>query len=166
MSGRNPVAVIGLGNLLMRDEGVGLVALRNLESGWKNGGVDFVHAGTPSMGLLHHFEGRRKIIFLDGGTCGAKSGEFRRFLPHEVRTRKSESRQSLHEFDLIRLIECAKKLGLAEYSEVVVYCMEILDMECGEALSDVVSGGLPAFVDAVTSELSKEVGGRSALSED
>jgi hydrogenase maturation protease len=154
---RNRIAVIGLGNLLMKDEGVGLVALKSIESCWKNGGVDFVHAGTPSMGLLHLFEGRKKLIFLDGGLCGAEGGEFRRFYPQEVRTVKEQKRQSLHEFDLIRLIEFAAKLGLTQQMEIVIYCMEILDMECGEALSDSVTNGLPAFVKAVTSELAEDI---------
>jgi hydrogenase maturation protease len=157
MMDRNSIAVIGLGNLLMRDEGVGLIALKSIEDGWKNGGVDFVHAGTPSMGLLHHFEGRRKLIFLDGGMCGSASGEFRRFLPYEVKTNKAEKRHSLHEFDLIKLIDFAKKLGLAQQMEIVIYCMEIFEMECGDTLSECVVSGLPAFVDAVTSELSRDI---------
>jgi hypothetical protein len=64
------MAVIGLGNLLMRDEGAGLHALKLIENAWHYGDIDFVYAGTPSFGLLHQFEGRKKIIFIDGGMCG------------------------------------------------------------------------------------------------
>jgi hydrogenase maturation protease len=150
---RSEIAVIGLGNLLMRDEGIGLVALGSLETGWSGSGVDFVHAGTPSMGLLHHFEGRRKIIFLDGGFCGTDSGTFRRFRPDDVKSMKGERKFSLHEFDLIRLIDVAERLGLIEHTEVVIYCMEICDMELGDELSEEVRTGLPAFIDALVCEL-------------
>jgi hydrogenase maturation protease len=152
---RNSIAVIGLGNLLMGDEGVGLIALDSIAGEWNQGGVDFIHAGTPSMGLLHYFEGRRKLVILDGGMCGAKIGEWKRFEPEEVRSRKPENGLSLHQFDLVRLIDIASKLGLSEHTEVVIYCMEIERMEWGEGLSEHVEHGLPGLVRAVKEELAK-----------
>jgi hydrogenase maturation protease len=153
---RNRIAVIGLGNLLMKDEGVGLVAVSSMQRMWKHGGVDFVPAGTPSMSLLHHFDGRKKLIFVDGGRCGVETGAFRRFHANEVRSVKEQKRRSLHEFDLIKLIECAEKIGLVDDTEIVIYCIEILDMELGEELSEKVTSGLPALMQAVMDELSED----------
>jgi len=36
------------------------------------------------MNLLHQFDEREKIIFIDAGNCGIKAGEYKKFTPDEV----------------------------------------------------------------------------------
>ena len=82
------MAVIGLGNRLLADEGAGLHAIDLLRGKLANrhshderplaNNVDLVDAGTPGMNLLHQFAEREKIIFIDAGNCGLKPGEYRR----------------------------------------------------------------------------------------
>ena len=70
---RSKLAVIGLGNWLLSDEGTGLHAIESLqekinrEDGSVKPDVDLVDAGTPGMNLLHQFDEREKIIFIDAG---------------------------------------------------------------------------------------------------
>ena len=93
---RNKIAVIGIGNELLQDEGAGIHAVRALQrklapasSGTKNNRAaagkalketdvqaDIVEAHTGGMSLLHQFEDRKKLIFIDSGFCGARPGEY------------------------------------------------------------------------------------------
>ena len=76
---RSKMAVIGLGNRLLSDEGAGLHAIELLKEKIKKKNstldVDLVEAGTPGPALLHQFDDREKIIFIDAGNCGLKPGE-------------------------------------------------------------------------------------------
>lgn len=70
-----PILVLGLGNLLMGDDGLGPVLLREVESfyGRHSEEVEFVDGGTQGLALLGRFAGRRAVVILDAlarGTAG------------------------------------------------------------------------------------------------
>lgn len=152
---RSKMAVIGLGNRLLSDEGAGLHAVELLKEKLKkkNGApdvdVDLVEAGTPGPGLFYQFDGREKIIFIDAGNCGLKPGEYKRFRPREVVSRKETNRYSLHEFDLIECLEMAKSIQKTGKVDVVIYCIQPSEMKMTETLSPVVKKSLPFLVQEV-----------------
>jgi len=118
-----------------------------------SGGVDFVDAGTPGMNLLHQFENRDRIIFIDSGECGLTPGKFARFRPDEVRSLKTMKNYSLHEFDLIRFLDKARELGKAGGTDIVIYCMQAGEIRISEKLSPEVSSGMPRMVDNIWCEI-------------
>lgn len=150
---RNRTAVIGLGNYLLADEGAGMHAVELLRKRKYSGGVDFVDAGTPGMNLLHQFESRERIIFIDSGECGLKPGRFARFRPDEVRSLKKVKNYSLHEFDLISFLEKAKEMGKTAGTDILVYCMQAGEIRMSERLSPEVSSGMPGMIDEIWSEI-------------
>jgi len=157
---RHKMAVIGLGNRLLADEGAGLHAVellqKQLESAGNDAGpppVDVIEAGTPGMSLLHQFDEREKIIFVDAGNCGIQPGKYRRFTPDEAVTLKKVNGYSLHEFDLMGFLEFAKKMGISQNVEVVIYCMQAAEVVMSESLSPVVDEGLPLMVRDVWDEV-------------
>ncbi|HLP48540.1 MAG TPA: hydrogenase maturation protease [Candidatus Kapabacteria bacterium] len=155
---RNKTAVIGLGNRLLADEGAGLCAVELLRSKLEqeplpSPGVDLVEAGTPGMNLLHQLDEREKIIFIDAGNCGIAAGDYRRFLPQDAISLKEIKNQSLHEFDLIRFLEFAQKLGKTQNMEIIIYCIQAVDMSLTETLSPEVQKNLPALVQDVYNEI-------------
>ena len=158
---RNKIAVIGLGNRLLADEGAGLHALDLLRQkmnqenrGRKDDdGIDLVEAGTPGMPLLHQLEEREKIIFIDAGHCGSKPGQYQRFKPGAVISRKKVKNHSLHEFDLIRFLEFARQMNLIENKEIVIYCIQVAQMGMSETLSPALEKSLPALVRDVYHEI-------------
>ena len=64
------ILVLGVGNLLMGDEGVGVHALRWLEAEPPLAGVRLLDGGTGGANLLGEFEGRRAIILIDATRDG------------------------------------------------------------------------------------------------
>ncbi len=149
------MAVIGLGNRLLADEGAGMHAIELLRDKFKDGtiNVDLVEAGLPGMALLHHFEDREKIIFIDAGNCGLKPGQYRRFTPGEAVSQKDNKGHSLHEFDLMSFLEFAKSRNLTGNVRVVIYCVQAKEMKMSEHLSPVVEKNLPVLVSDVYDEV-------------
>ncbi|MBN2739021.1 MAG: hydrogenase maturation protease [Spirochaetales bacterium] len=149
---RNKLALIGLGNYLMKDEGFGLRVIPFLFEELKGLPVDLVEGGTPGLNLLHEFQEREALIFLDAGYCGQAPGEFARFTPDDVKSNKLLAGLSLHEFDLMKFIKSAEKLGFVQNTEIVVFCMQVKEIALSEEFSPEVQAGLPAFVEAVCAE--------------
>jgi len=148
----------------MADDGAGLQAVRLLaekvrdlpvtaaENPTFTFNVDLIEAGTPGMTLLHQFDEREKIIFIDAGNCGIQPGEYRRFTPDQVSSLKKNPNVSLHEFDLIQLLEFASQVFKRKI-DVSIYCIQALDINISEKLSPVVSDALPLLVEDVYHEL-------------
>jgi len=152
---RNETAVIGLGNPLLADEGAGLHACEHLskQPALRTLKVDVVEAGTPGMNLLHQFEERKKIIFIDAGNLGLEAGRYRRFLPGEAVSLKKAGGFSLHEFDLMGFLDFARQMGISENVDVVIYGIQAAEVVMSETLSEPVQKGLPLVVQAVLEEL-------------
>ncbi|MGD2086920.1 MAG: hydrogenase maturation protease [Candidatus Aminicenantes bacterium] len=161
---RKKMAIIGLGNRLLADEGAGLHAIDLLKEKLKNGNkavdIDLVEAGTPGLNLVHQLEGRKKIIFIDAGNCRMKPGEYIRFLPHEVRSLKKSKNHSysLHQFDLMAFLDFAASMGMTREVEVVIYCIQAAEITMSEKLSPAVARRMPLLVRDVYDEVKKEMG--------
>lgn len=149
---RNPTVIIGLGNYLLGDEGVGLHAIHLLEKKMREKAVDLVEGGVCGMNLMHQFEERTKVIFIDAGNCGVKPGQHIRFRPDEVVSRKKKKRQSLHDFDLIDFLEVADKLGKTKGVEVIIYCIQPQEIKLSDRLSPAVEKSLPFLIEKVYNE--------------
>jgi hydrogenase maturation protease len=107
-----PVLVLGLGNTLLTDDGVGPALAEHLagtEDHW-NGQVEFVDGGTQGLALLGPFAGRRALIILDALTTGAAPGTIHRFTLPELRTVTPVRGASAHEGNAGELLNAAELL--------------------------------------------------------
>lgn len=73
---RPPVLVLGLGNSLLTDDGVGLELLRRIEgtSVGSDPRFELVDGGTQGVALVGLFEDRRGVLLLDAEQRGAAPG--------------------------------------------------------------------------------------------
>ncbi len=157
--GRNKTAIIGLGNYLLGDEGAGMHAVELLREKMNGQNVDIVDAGTPGMNLLHQFEEREKVIFIDAGNLGLKPGEYKRFTYNQVRSLKKNKGYSLHEFDLISFLEQATALKKTDGIDIVIYGIQASEIIMSEKLSDIVQRTLePLVVDVYNEALFEKEG--------
>ena len=150
---KNETVVIGLGNPLMADEGIGneLVELLRLTS--ENiSGVDFLDAGTGGMALLYHFENRKKAIIIDCAFMGEKPGTIKRFTPKEVKTVKKLAHLSLHEVDILKVIELATQLGQCP-DQIVFYAIEPEKVQQQQHLTETLQKKLPQYAKQIQAEL-------------
>ena len=150
---RKDITVIGLGNPLMSDEGIGvhlLDCLSRMSSRWPE--VDFIDGGTGGISILHHIEGRRKVVLIDCAFMGAEVGAIRKFGPDEVESTKTLAHQSLHEADLLNVLKMSEKLGQAP-EEVVIFGIEPFVVEPGLKLSNDIEKQVNHYISVITEEL-------------
>jgi hydrogenase maturation protease len=161
----NGILVAGIGSVLMGDEGVGVFVLRRLlaERGGIGpigpirpilpSGIDFVELGTGGIALVHQLAGRRKAVIIDCAKMGEEPGTIRRFTPEEIRSRKVVTGGSLHEGDVLGIIDLAKSLGQAP-PEIVIFGIEPERIDPGAGLSEPLRMRIGEYVRAVAAELS------------
>jgi len=154
-SARRPTVVLGLGNPLMADEGIGVRLVERLaESAEEYPDVEFVDVGTGGLSVLYKLEGRRKAVFIDCAYMGEEPGAIKRFLPDEVRTKKVLAHESLHEADLLRIIDLASELGQAP-EEVVIFGIQPQRIEPAIGLSPVLEARMDEYLGSIRRELEK-----------
>ncbi len=103
------ILVLGVGNVLMGDEGAGVHAIRLLERGPAVSGVTYLDGGTGGFHLLSLFQQHDPIIFIDATMDGKAAGTITviepRFASDFPRT------LSAHDIGLRDLLESAQLIG-------------------------------------------------------
>lgn len=151
---KKPIVVLGLGNPLMADEGIGVHLIERLARSaeqWPE--VDFVDAGTGGMAVLHLIEGRARAVFIDCAFMGQEPGTLRRFTPEEVRSTKVLAHQSLHDADLLRILSLAEQLGQCP-ERVAIFGIEPQVVELRQGISPVLLDATEHYLSEIFSELS------------
>jgi hydrogenase maturation protease len=144
--------VIGLGNPLMGDDGLGLVALERLRTEWQVAPeVELVDGGTWGMNLLPVIEDAARVILIDAIHVGAAPGTPVRIerarLPRYLATKISP-----HQVDLRDVIALAELRGTLP-EDTVALGLEPERVAFGEGLSEAVRGRVEGLAARVAQEL-------------
>jgi hydrogenase maturation protease len=153
---RKPVVVLGLGNPLMADEGIGVYLVERLmDSAAEYPGADFVEAGTGGVSILYSLEERHKAIVIDCAFMDEPPGTIRRFTPDQVQSVKVLAHQSLHEVDLMQILAMARQLGQAP-DEIVLFGIQPQRVEPGLGLSRTLMERIDEYISTISRELRTE----------
>ena len=137
-----PVLVLGLGNILLADDGVGVTLLERLRpEGRDVAGVEFLDGGTQGLALVPWVAGRRALLILDAVARGAKPGTIH-VIRDPVELRQSGGRTA-HESNAGSLIAALDLLGDLP-PEVVVVGIEPAELKTRIGLSEAVEAAVPA----------------------
>jgi hydrogenase maturation protease len=147
-----PVLVLGVGNLLLKDEGVGVHVARKLMAVDLPSHVEVVDGGTGGLDLLEDMEGRKKVVIVDTVKGGHPPGSIYRMTPEDMED-QPEACLSLHDMDVPRLLKTADLLGIKR-PEIVIIGIEPKDMESADLeLSPEIEGRIPKVIELVMKEI-------------
>ena len=135
-----PTLVLGLGNLLLEDDGAGLRLLEELRRDPRHGEeIEFVDGGSQGLALLGYFDGRARVLVLDAVQLGAPPGTVHVLGASDLRAAHAAT---AHESGALELLELARLLGEVP-ENVVVLGIEPEVMRTGIGLSEAVEAALP-----------------------
>jgi hydrogenase maturation protease len=155
-----PVLVLGLGNVLLGDDGVGPTLLREVQGLYSGvSDVECVDGGTQGLALLGYLGGRQALIILDAFAGGGTPGDVSVLEGPEVTSYRARRSTTAHEGNAAELLAIAQLLNeLPE--QVVLIGVEPERVHTEHGLSQRVAGALPAalvktcaVVERVLSEL-------------
>jgi len=106
-----PLLVLGLGNPLCQDDGVGVVAVARLLERWSTGpGVKMLEGGTLGLWLLPLLESYRTVLLVDAIRADGEPGTLVRIEGEEV-ARAAAHRLSVHQVGVGDLMDAAQLRG-------------------------------------------------------
>ncbi len=155
------ILVLGVGNLLLRDEGFGVHAIRRFEEGYAvSENVKVLDGGTAGLALLDAILASSHIIVVDVARMDARPGTLVRFdgagLP-----RLFKAKQSAHDWGLSEILLQARLLG--HHPTVVVIAAEPEDMATFDLdLSPRLAERLPEAVECIVAEIQAAGGSAKA----
>lgn len=154
MSEPKPLRIIGVGNPLLADDGLGIVAAERLAALDWPAGVEVLDGGTGGLTLLDLLAGARGVILVDAVAMGAAPGTLRRFTCEELADLPAESPGlSLHGGGLSEVLALARELG--SLPPLVLFGVEPATVELQLGLSPAVAAGLNELLAAVVKEVAR-----------
>jgi len=143
--------VIGLGNPLYGDDGVGVRAVQILGEQTLPPGVEVVDGGTQGLGIVNLMEGRQRVILIDAADMGQDPGQFVRFLLDEVRLLGNDQHLSVHAAGLRDALLLAQTLKMLP-GEVIIFGVQPANLGWDNTLSPQIEATLPKLIEAVLAE--------------
>ena len=150
--------VLGLGNSILTDDGVGIHVIREVAARSHPDGITFAEASVGGLRLLETIEGYHRLILADAiRTPSGIPGEIHRLLVTDVRA--SMHAGSTHDLSFRGALAFGRRLGMAlpDDKHIVIVAIEAEDvLTFGEVPTPAVAASIPQAVKAVLCELEME----------
>jgi hydrogenase maturation protease len=144
------IVVIGVGNLLMKDEGIGIHAVQALQEIGLPPDVRLIDGGT-SPDLIAYTKAGDKLIIIDAAKAGGEPGAIYRFRPEDLAS-ETGALTSAHELGVTQNLELMSLLG-NKPAETIIIGIEPKEIDAGLELSPELQQKLPDIVKIVLKEI-------------
>jgi hydrogenase maturation protease len=146
--------ILGIGNPILGDDGVGIKVVRELKKHVKDPDVKLDEAATGGINLLDQIIGFDKAILVDTiKNKSIRNGEIKRLSLGELSSFHSFNP---HDIGLPEACKLAKRLGETRIPhDITIFgiALDKMQYEFGEELSEEISKTVPKTVDMIMSEL-------------
>jgi hydrogenase maturation protease len=148
---RTPILLIGVGNILFSDEGVGVHLIHEMEKMVLPENIELLDGGTATLSFLDSLSNREKVIIIDAVKGNNKPGTIYRFTPADITVRKDIS-TSLHQIGVMESLTMFEFIG-DRPQEVVIFGIEPEILDWGMNLSPSVEAVIPKLIEMIYEEL-------------
>jgi len=143
----------------MADEGIGTVLVDELSKLALAGklpseNIEYYDGGCGGMYLLHTIAERKKAILIDCCLMGTEPGTIRRFTPDDVNSVKQMAHLSLHEVDILKVLELAKQIGQCP-DDIVIFGIEPVSIAQQLHLNEPIQAKIPDYIETIKSEIQR-----------
>ncbi|GAB4368129.1 MAG: HyaD/HybD family hydrogenase maturation endopeptidase [Calditrichia bacterium] len=153
---KKPILILGVGNLLCSDEGVGVHLIRRLQNIALPPQVEVVDGGTAGFELIEYFRNRKKVILIDALHMEAEPGSLFRLTMDDF-AQADLGPFAVHQIGLPELFHHVRKLDSPP--EVVIFGVVPKDIQNFKiGLSPQVEDRLPEIISLVIKEISEGPG--------
>ncbi|WP_456451852.1 HyaD/HybD family hydrogenase maturation endopeptidase [Hydrogenimonas sp.] len=146
--------VIGIGNILFKDEGIGVYAAKYLEENYRfSPAVDIIDGGTLGFKLMTYYQSYEKVVILDTVSIDDAPGSVYN-LPAPELLGLGTYRNTAHEVEVVEMLEICSMLD--NIAEVNVIGMVPEDIETVDiSLTEAAKRAVPAMVAETVRELER-----------
>ena len=146
------VTVLGIGNLLMGDEGVGIHLIQTLEKSYTfSPSINLIDGGTTGLDLIPYFENCKKMIIVDAVDFQEKPGHIGTLYNEEIHYRFN-TKLSLHHAGLADVLSVIKLTDIPS-PDMMLIGVQPKIVEMGIELSDVISDKMDKTISIIIEKL-------------
>jgi hydrogenase maturation protease len=140
MSGQaSPVCIIGLGNILLRDEGVGVHVINTIRQRYTfTPDVEVIDGGTMGLDLLPFLEGKDRVLIIDAVDFGREPG-YIGIIENDAIPSMLNPKLSVHHIGLSDLLFAAKLMGISP-SEIRLVGIQPESIDVGLDMTEGIRG--------------------------
>lgn len=144
--------VLGMGNPILSDDGVGIYVAQRLRALPLPEGVEVRESEVAGLRLLELMRGHDKVLIVDALQSGREAGEVVRY---EARDFAGGHRySSAHSIGFTTALELGRELGYDMPDDVTVFAVEAVDVETfGDELSPPVAEAAERVIEMVRAEV-------------
>ena len=155
MTETKPIRILGVGNVLCTDDGLGPYAIKVLEAQFEFAeGVEVIDVGTPGLDFTPYLAGARMVIVLDTVRGEEAPGTLRLIRDEEIVSKPPPSRMSPHEPGLREAL-MATELSDCSPEEILLVGIVPENTDGGTRLTPAVLASIPTVVNTVVEELER-----------
>jgi hydrogenase maturation protease len=147
--------VVGLGNPILTDDGVGIHAVRAAKARCQAGDVEFAEVSVGGLRLLDVLAGYERVILVDAiQTQDGEAGSVYRLHPGDLASLHSGS---THDLSLPGALALGRSLGLslADDGAIIIIAVEVEDvLSFGETCTPCVEAAIPRLAEVILGEVS------------
>ncbi len=153
MTMNSKIRILGMGNILMEDDGLGPFAVRVLQAGYEfPDGVEVQDVGTPGLDFAPYIDQAAAVIVIDTVSSDGPPGSIKRFDKTQMLAKPLPKRTNPHQPGLRETLMVAE---LTDSSPDEVIVIGVIPESTGNVarLGDAVRAAVPDVVEAVIAEL-------------
>ena len=147
------ILIVGVGNILCSDEGIGVHIVRELEKMNLADNIELLDMGVDTFPLTSYLPGRRKVIIVDAVRAGGDIGSIYRLSVDEIE-RAKDKLLSLHQMGLGDILAFLQPEETP--AEIVVVGVEPGEIKWGLKLSPGLTEKIPGIVAFILKEVSSK----------
>jgi hydrogenase maturation protease len=154
------ILVMGVGNLLLRDEGAGVHVAQRMMDMDLPPEVRVVEGGTDGFGLINIILEADRMILVDAVRGGGAPGSIYRFDVEDCNPGPDVFRTSVHQVSILEVISLSGLIGKTPKTTIIG--VEPKSLEMGMELSPEVEAKIPRIIQMILEEIEKGRHGKNA----
>lgn len=115
------IAILGIGNILLKDDGIGVHIIKKLEEEKLPSTIELVDGGTSTLDTLGYFLDYEKVIVIDSLKGGYEPGTIYKIKPDYIKNYKKEN-LSIHDVQILDVVKMANMFN--KYPDVTIFGIE------------------------------------------
>lgn len=154
--------VIGLGNPILTDDGVGVKVAKQVEdriASLPHSDITVTEASVGGLRLMELMSGYDRVILIDALILsnGSKTGTIHKMSLEDLRTiSPTQHSASAHDTSLVTALEAGRLLGLSLPDDIVIFAIEVENVsEFSDTPTPAVAESIPDATRAVMDELNR-----------
>jgi len=142
--------IIGIGNILLQDDGVGVHVITQLEMEALPSTIELVDGGTSTLDTLGYFLDYKKVIVVDCLRAGMEPGTIYKIHPEDIQSYQKEN-LSIHDVQILDVVRMANMMG--KYPDVVIFGIEPKTIAVDLEMTDLLKAKIPEVIANIRKEL-------------